>query len=84
MILSQAAAKRQSQQGPSPSPFVLPPMGGAPPLSLPCIFKSLRRLGVGGLVIIREFFSQFVPERMTRDEMLDLARQLVKKAAEEK
>lgn len=72
----------QSQSGPSP-PFVLPPSGGAA-LSLPCILKSLRRFGVGGLAIIREFFSQFVPERMTRDEMLDLARQLVKKATEEK
>lgn len=82
MISLQAAAKRQSQQGPSPSPFVLPPMGGAS--RLPTNLQGLRRLGVGGLAIIRDFFSQFVPERMTRDEMLDLARQLVKKAAEEK
>lgn len=44
--------------------------------------QRLRRFGVRDLAIIRTFLSQFVPERMSRDEMLDLARQLVKTAGE--
>ena len=82
MISPQAAAERRSQLGPSRLPFVLPVAGGATPLSLHCIFQGFRRFGVGGLAIIRHFFIQFVPKRMTRDEMLDLARQLVKAAGE--
>ena len=64
--------------GPSP-PFVQPFMGGAPLLSTN--FQGLRRFGVGGLAIMKNFFSQFVPKPMSRYEMLELAWRL-RKAAE--
>lgn len=70
--------RHQSQSG--PSLFSSPLSRRGAPLSLPNVLKSLRRLGAGGLAIIREFFSQFVPYRMTRDEMLELAEQLRKSA----
>lgn len=63
--------------GPSP-PFVLPFTGGASLLSTN--FQGLRRFGVGGFTIMKNFFAQFIPKPMTRDEMLVLAAQLRKSA----
>lgn len=67
---------KDSLSGPA-DPFVLPSLDGAAlfPTNLQGLARSRR-----GLAIIREFFSQFVPKRMTRYEMLDLADQLRKSA----
>lgn len=35
--------------------------------------KGFRRFYVGSLAIMKDFFSQFVPHRMTRYEMLELS-----------
>lgn len=37
------------------------------------ILRGLRRFYVGALAIMKDFFSQFVPRRMTRYEVLKLS-----------
>ena len=69
--------RHQSKSSPAP-PFGHLSFGQGCAL-LTMYFQSLRRFRVWGLAIFR----QLIPKPMSRDEMLDLARQLVKKAAED-
>lgn len=70
--------RHQSKGSPAP-PFGLLSFGQGCTL-LTMYFKGLRRFGIGGLAIMKDFFSQFVPSRMTRDEMIELADQLRRSA----
>ena len=73
MIGSPSMQKQLLPSGPS-QPSMQPIVRGAS--LLPSNLQGLRRFGVGGLAIMKNILSQFVPRPMSRDEILELADQL--------